>query len=208
MCGFFSLQELDSDTLDSLNLVNPELVESIGFGTFYPKKPIPTISQNSPNKLVLRYWQLIPPWFKGDYKQIKFSTFNARAENIATKPTFKNAWLKAQRCLVPMNWFYEYGVEGANSGSVKKNVYKVSCKDDIFMVAGLWESWQDADNNMIDSCTIITCNALEPLKNIHNRQPVVIARPKWEQWLNPDTNLVAAYNLLKPVDDLIISPKN
>jgi putative SOS response-associated peptidase YedK len=51
-------------------------------------------------------WGLIPWWAK-DIKA-GLSTFNARAETVATKPAFRDAWRKGQRCLVVTNGFNEW----------------------------------------------------------------------------------------------------
>src|ERR1700674_4316212 len=45
-------------------------------------------------------WGLIPYWAKDI--QISFSTINARAEEVDTKPTFREAFQR-RRCLVPLN---------------------------------------------------------------------------------------------------------
>jgi putative SOS response-associated peptidase YedK len=49
-------------------------------------------------------WGLIPYWAK-DIK-IGFSTINARAEEVDTKPAFREPFLQ-RRCLVPVENFYE-----------------------------------------------------------------------------------------------------
>jgi putative SOS response-associated peptidase YedK len=48
-------------------------------------------------------WGLIPSWWKKTAKQAP-STFNARAETVATKPMFRAAF-KRSRCLIPASGF-------------------------------------------------------------------------------------------------------
>jgi putative SOS response-associated peptidase YedK len=52
-------------------------------------------------------WGLIPWWAKDE--KLKFSTFNAKAETVTTAPAFRDAWKRAQRCLVVTDGFPAYG---------------------------------------------------------------------------------------------------
>jgi putative SOS response-associated peptidase YedK len=53
---------------------------------------------------VLMRWGLVPFWARD--AKIGLSTINARAEEAATKPAFREA-LKKRRCLVPADAYYE-----------------------------------------------------------------------------------------------------
>ncbi len=140
------------------------------------------------------HWGLIPSWAKD--KRIGYRMINARAESIAQKPSFRDAF-KYQRCLVPADVFYEWmvGPDG------KKYPYAVGLKDERpFGFAGLWDRWQDG-SKIIESCTIITTNANELLKPIHKRMPVILPQTEYERWLDPSTQNPAAFQpLLKPYD--------
>ena len=140
------------------------------------------------------HWGLIPSWAKD--KKIGYRMINARAESIAQKPSFRDAF-KYQRCLVPADVFYEWmvGPDG------KKYPYAVGLKDERpFGFAGLWDRWQDA-SEIIESCTIITTDANELLKPIHERMPVMLPETEYERWLDPTTqNPAALQPLLKPYD--------
>ena len=50
-------------------------------------------------------WGLIP-WFSKT-ADIKFSTNNARSEELASKASFKDPWARGQRCIIPADWFDE-----------------------------------------------------------------------------------------------------
>ena len=60
-------------------------------------------------KLSMAHWGLIPSWAKESGKS--YSTINARAETVDTKPTFR-APFKHHRCLIPADGFYEWHEEG------------------------------------------------------------------------------------------------
>ncbi|MFQ5546176.1 MAG: SOS response-associated peptidase [Acidiferrobacterales bacterium] len=138
------------------------------------------------------HWGLFPSWAQD--KKIGYRMINARAESIAQKPSFRDAF-KYQRCLVPADVFYEWmvGPDG------KKYPYAVGLKDERpFGFAGLWDRWQDA-SEIIESCTIITTDANELLKSLHERMPVILPETEYERWLDPTTqNPAALQPLLKP----------
>ena len=88
-------------------------------------------------ELTVMRWGLVPYWSKD--AKIGFSTINAKAETIATSPTYREAW-KRRRCLVPAEWFYEWQKIDAKT----KHPYAIALKDDsLFAFAGLWERWKD-----------------------------------------------------------------
>jgi putative SOS response-associated peptidase YedK len=82
-------------------------------------------------------WGLIPHWAKDE--KIQYSTHNARAEEFTSKPAFKDAWKRGQRCLVVTNGFYEW--KKLDEKGKKKQAYAIGMHDDSEMVmAGLWSS--------------------------------------------------------------------
>ncbi len=136
-------------------------------------------------------WGLIPHWAKD--RKIGYKLINARSESVADKPSFRDAF-KYQRCLVPADIFYEWAAAGG-----KKYPYAVRLHDERpFAFAGLWDRWQDGEQ-LIESCTIITTDANELLKPIHDRMPVILPETEYERWLDPSTQNPAAFQpLLKP----------
>ena len=211
MCGFFAFATGRSgrEIADLFHLTNlpknyDDIKSEIESLKHYPKSLIPTISKNSPNQLVLRYWSLIPRWWHKPLTELKFSTFNARAEEISQKATYRAAWKDAQRCLIPATWFYEFQAvpDGKKTSKVPYRVQ--SEQDEIMTLAGLYESWQDAEGKNIDSVTIITCQAEGTLASIHARQPVIIKKDDRESWLTKATALTTIEKFLQPEPHLAI----
>src|SRR5215470_10230668 len=70
-----------------------------------PTQDVPVIVRNSPNRIVMMRWGLIPHWAKAD--KIPTKMFNARAETITEKASFKRL-LPSRRCIVPASGYYEW----------------------------------------------------------------------------------------------------
>jgi len=123
-------------------------------------------------------WGLVPMWAK-DPAALK-STFNARAETVATKPTFRSAF-KRGRILVPADAFYEWHTVGSTK---TPNVFTRADGEPI-VFAGLAERWQRPDGSLLRSATIITTGAGPDMDGIHSRMPVILEPGTWEHWLDP-----------------------
>lgn len=112
----------------------------------------------------LMRWGLVPSWWK-DAAKLPAATFNARAETIGEKPTFK-ASFKRRRCIIPVNGFYEWMATGPKT---KQPFYiHPSDPDQDFAFAGLWDYWETQDGAM-ESCTIITTEPNALMEEIHTR---------------------------------------
>ena len=130
---------------------------------------------------------------------------NARAETVAEKPSFRNAF-KNRRCLIIADGFYEWkGPQG------QKQPMFITLRDKKpYAFAGLWETWgKKNQETLYKSCTIITTEACEALRDIHHRMPVIFKPEAYEFWLNPDNQDVNALkNILEKalLTDLVSHP--
>ena len=148
-----------------------------------PSQEILTIVRNdNENKPEKFHWGLVPFWAKNI--SIGSGMINARAETVAEKPSFRNAF-KKRRCLIPANGFYEWKGEKGN-----KQPYYVSIPSgEPFAFAGLWETWMDKENDeqsVYKSCTIITAPASGSIREIHHRMPVIFDPKFYDNWLNAE----------------------
>ncbi len=139
-------------------------------------------------------WWLVPSWWSKDMKSVP-TTFNARSEDIASKPMFRSAF-KSTRCLIPATGFFEW------SGPKEARLpWFISAKDGKPLTfAGLHETWKDRESGEeVKSCTIITCAANDFMAKIHTRMPVILQGNDWRTWLSePRTDL------LKPANDDVL----
>jgi putative SOS response-associated peptidase YedK len=131
------------------------------------------------------HWGLVPFWAKDT--TIGNRMINARAETIAEKPSFRNAF-KKRRCLIIADGFYEWkGPTGQ-----KQPMFITLPDRKPFAFAGLWETWGKKDlPDLYRSCTIITTEACEAMRDIHHRMPVILKPEAYAYWLNPDNQDVA-----------------
>ncbi len=146
-----------------------------------PTHDVPTVRLlDGQRHLSMLRWGLIPFWAKDTKAAAR--AINARAETVASKPTFREAFAK-RRCLLLADGYYEWRKEGD-----AKQAMLIRRKDHApFAFAGLWERWRSKDETaqVIESCTIITTAASEALCTIHARAPVVLPPELQVQWLTP-----------------------
>jgi putative SOS response-associated peptidase YedK len=144
---------------------------------------------------VLGHWGLIPHWSKDG--KVK-GTFNARSETVAEKPTFRDAWRKGQRCIIPAMSVFE-----PDWRSGKAVPAEISRADGQPMgIAGIWSSWR-SPTGWVDSYTLLTVNAAEhPIFGLlhkpqdEKRMVVMLNNENYETWLN-GTNM-EAQKLIRP----------
>ena len=136
-------------------------------------------NQDGKRELTLLKWGLLPSWSKEP--KSTYSTINARAETVATKPAFRHAF-KRQRCLIAGDGFYEW--KQTDHG---KQPYYIFLKDhQPFAFAGLWEHWEGEGHEPIESATIIVTSANKTIEGIHNRMPVILPPSAYDEWLDPE----------------------
>ena len=132
-------------------------------------------------------WGLLPPWVKagaGGKPLAKSLLINARAETLTTAPAFRAA-ARSQRCLVPMDGYYEWMPSGESGAKTPFYMYRRDGSP--ILVAGLWSSWRpDEASAPTLTCSIVTTDAVGDLAEIHNRMPLMLDENDWDRWLNPD----------------------
>ncbi len=167
-----------------------------------PTQTVPAIRLiDDKREAALFRWGPIPFWAT-DVK-IGSSMINARAETITEKPTCKDAF-RRRRCLVPASCFYEWK---PGTGKVKQPYHIHQVDNHLLAFAGLWETW-DKGESPVESCTIITTDANELMRPLHDRMPVILPRSTWEIWLDQEVEANGLAKLLRPYcgTDLIAEP--
>jgi putative SOS response-associated peptidase YedK len=165
---YFPIDEASSEAMANYNVA--------------PTQQVLAIARLDGNNVLGKYhWGLVPFWAKDT--AIGYKMINARAETVATKPSFREAF-KKRRCLILADGFYEWKGEKG-----EKQPMFITLPDKVpFAFAGLWESWQgkEAPEEPYRSCTIITREAAGVMKELHHRMPVILSPDAYASWLDPD----------------------
>lgn len=120
-------------------------------------------------------WSLIPSWHKGALADWKATTFNARIEDAARKPAFRQVW-KHGRCLIPAGGFFEWtGPKGAR----QPVFFSSATNEETLYFAGLASRWEG-----LLTCTILTRGATGAMAGLHDRMPVILDTDERAAWLD------------------------
>jgi putative SOS response-associated peptidase YedK len=182
MCGRFARYSLKRELERHFNAQQASFEIQPSYN-IAPAQVIPVIIQQTDSRHIKkRYWGLVPFWAKDI--SIGSRMINARVETLSSKPAFKAA-LKHRRCLIPANGFYEWKGKAGN----KQPYYIHLVSGEPFAFAGLYEIWEDNEAppgaGPYKSCTIITTDASESVKDIHNRMPLILKPETYDEWLDP-----------------------
>ncbi|CAM3964145.1 SOS response-associated peptidase [Helcobacillus massiliensis] len=199
MCGRFAFhQEIDAlvDDLDAVDLTDGALTSRFNIP---PTAPIHIVTESvdrDTGELVralrIARWGLLPPFAKDEAFSSK--TFNARAESLADKPSFRGS-LKSRRAIIPVSGYYEWTpVEGQK----RKQANMIRRADHRpMLMAGLVAWWKGEgknegpaaydDGEWLLTATIITAEAEGSMAQIHSRIPVILTRDGAKEWLKQDS---------------------
>jgi putative SOS response-associated peptidase YedK len=185
----FYIHDFISDVLVSYNIT--------------PGQDAGVIIGNGQNRYVRYRWGLVPFWAKDP--SIGNRMINARAETITEKPSFRQAFA-SRRCLVPADGFYEW----RKQGSFKTPFYIHHRSNRPMSFAGLWENWnpkgegkaasQTRESEALYTFTIITTEASDKLRGLHDRMPVIIPPEKRELWLDREADAAELEGMLVSFD--------
>ena len=148
--------------------------------------------ENRKRELVMLRWGLVPFWAKDP--SIGNRMINARAETVAEKPSYRNAY-KHRRCVVLADGFYEWRKEGGG-----KTPYFISlASGEPFGLAGLWENWADKETGeSLQTTTLITTDANDFMAPLHHRMPVILEANAAGEWLAGSTELLDDVSAITP----------
>jgi len=198
----FEIDEDDSDERSRSLLVKPQdPPPGAPDWNVAPSKQAPVVLTRRPRgaedadpvrQLRLLTWGLVPSWAKDT--RIGLKMINARAETLLDKGAYAKAAV-SRRCLVPADGWYEWQAsptEKDAKGKPRKQPFFIHRADaEPMAFAGVYEFWRDrtaAEDDpsaWVVSYAIVTTGAEPGLDRIHDRQPVVLDRDRWTEWLDP-----------------------
>lgn len=154
-------------------------------------------------------WGLVPRW--ADSLAIGTQMINARSETVFEKPAFRGL-VKAQRCLIPTDGFYEwkdsypvdlFGEEDTSKKPFKQPHHITLNSGQPFAMAGLWEEWRGTK-----TFTILTGEPNSLLGTIHDRMPIIVPPDRYAEWLDPTAETVRSFFVPFPDDLMQMRPVN
>ena len=176
-----------------------------------PTQPVPIVRMQrdaagvKARHFVLVRWGFLPGFVK-DPKDFPL-VINARAETLAEKPSFRNAF-RRRRCLFIADAFYEWRRPpgGKRKGAPPAQPFMIRRRDGAPMAfAGLWEGWTGPNGEEVDTACIVTTDANGAMAAIHDRMPVILEPEDFDRWLDCDEpDEARAGKLMRPApDDLL-----
>jgi putative SOS response-associated peptidase YedK len=175
MCGRFTLYSSGDEIARALAVRVPDLSPRYNVA---PTQLVAAVrAAEGGRELAFLKWGLVPSWSKDAKGSARL--INARAETVADKPAFRAAF-RRRRCLIPTNGYYEWSPLGGG-----KQPYFIRLADPRpFALAGLWEEWHDPEGEDIESCAVVTAEANDYLRPLHERMPVILDPKDYDLWLD------------------------
>ncbi len=210
MCGRFTLAS-DIDTfLRDMGLELPNALAHPRRYNIAPSQPVLGIVADPTPRVEVMEWGFLPVWAKPDTKQV----INARIESIAEKKPYYRGAFRSARCAILADGFYEW-----RKAAGGKRPYRIGLRDGgIFTMAGLWSRVNSGDGSERHTCAIVTVEANEMMRDLHDRMPAILQPEDLAVWLDPhakDRELFAAVEPYPPslmdayeVSTLVNSPTN
>jgi putative SOS response-associated peptidase YedK len=181
MCGRFTLRTPAGVIAEQFGVLEMPLFTARF--NIAPSQPVAVVrlrpeADGAPRReLVMLRWGLVPHWAKDLTTGNRL--INARAETLAEKPAFRSA-LRERRCLVVADGFYEWKREGRS----RRPMFFRLRDDRPFAFAGLWERWAGGEQGPLETCTILTTEANDAVRPVHDRMPVILAPDNYASWLD------------------------
>jgi putative SOS response-associated peptidase YedK len=195
MCGRFARRSTQQVLADWFGV---EMEDMPWFAPSYnaaPQSTQPVVRLNSATdsrEFALMRWGLVPYWAKD--AKVGYTTINARAEEVASKPLYREAF-KKRRCLIPADAFYEWQQTGAK----KKQAFAFAlASGEPYAFAGLWERWKPMEGEPLETFTILTTDPNELAERVHNRMPVILEPRDYERWMDARDPARPPVDLLRP----------
>lgn len=164
MCGrYYINDDLVNEIEKIVRRVNNKLYHK---GDVYPTNTIPVIHGSKEFKSI----ELSNMTWGFPKSKEKGLIINARCETVKEKITFSDSALE-RRCIIPASGFYEWDKE--------KNKVRFEREDkNILYIAGIWKFYEGAKRFVI-----LTTQADEFVRDVHDRMPVVLEQEEIENWI-------------------------
>jgi len=183
MCGRYATSRSSVD-LSALFEATDEVPGLEADYNVAPTDPVPMVrvaaaagetTANGTRVLSSARWGLLPHWATDARAGARM--INARSETVATARAFAPSFAK-RRCLIPADGWYEWV---KRSDGIKQPYYLTPKDGRVVVFAGLWSVWGP---DRLLTCSIVTAPAVDELRLVHDRMPLVLPGSRWDEWLN------------------------
>ena len=161
-------------------------------------------------ELVQGQFGLVPTWVKSvsDAKLRSTKLAVTRYETMSTATATREIWLQGQRCIIPMQAFFED--DWRSRKAVPTRIARVDGQP--LGVAGLWACWRQGDVEIV-SFTLLTVNAnSHALMNRYGqngnekRMPAILNDGAYGAWLNAPIDKAREFMRAYPANLLLANP--
>lgn len=189
MCGRFAVSSEINELIEQFVATGGDVGDWRPTYNIRPTDPVPIVLESAKTgsvvrRLELARWSLVPSFSKE--LKLKYPTFNARSEDVASKASFK-ASVVSKRAIIPASGYYEWRTVGTT-----KTPFYIYDPADTLAFAALYSWWRDpaiADDDparWVLTGTILTMPSVPHLAEIHDRNPVPLPRSLWDSWLSTE----------------------
>jgi putative SOS response-associated peptidase YedK len=191
MCGRFVLPTKEALCKRLSGVCGDAVADFTPLFNVPPTSQVPMVVKGEDGTLELSSarWGLIPEWWQKP--EPPSLTFNARSEEAATKPTWRDS-LQSRRCLMPARGWFEWNPNQlvlTEAGKEVKQPYFIFCPEEpVITFAGMWSLWERPGLEPVLSCALLSKQAAGAIASIHHRMPVVLAPDQQAAWLQADTS--------------------
>jgi putative SOS response-associated peptidase YedK len=195
MCGRFARRSTQEVLADWFGVETEDVPFFAPTFNAAPQSTQPVVRLNRDTRkreFALMRWGLLPFWAKDE--KFGFTTINARAEEVASKPAYREA-MKRRRCLIPADAFYEWQRLGARA---KRPFAFALTSGEPYAFAGLWDRWKPEEGPALETFTIITTDPNEVAGKVHDRMPVILDPRDYNRWMEPGDPARSPIDLLRP----------
>ena len=193
MCGRFKLAKAPAEVQKLFQLYTLlDFLQPLYNIAPFQQVPAATLNADGITRQLRMYrWGLTRSWATDAKTNPR--PINARSEGIAKKPMFSQLLKSNRRCLFVADGFFEWMRDQPG----KHPNYFHFRDSRSFAMAGLWDAW--GSEEPVYSACILTTEANEVVRPLHDRMPVILSPDDHEAWLSPDSKVEDILPLLRPL---------
>ncbi len=156
-----------------------------------PTQILPVITNTAPEGVSFLYWGVQPGWTKN--KSISNKLIQVHANRIRERTALQKNLIQ-RRCIIPANGYFEW----KNITKKRQIPYRVFMNiEEVFSMAGIWEEYEDENENLISTFKVIVADANEVTAELSEIMPVIFTKEEEKIWLNADSKIEDLLALLQ-----------